>query len=77
MVTVSRICSPLSVDRQFQPLFLHALKLYFEQARRIVCSGDVIAIPINAALARLLPPAKDDAEAEVECAAPVDSPVEH
>lgn len=71
MVTVSRIASPLSVDRQYQPLFLNALKLHFEQVRRAVCNGDIIAVPINAALAKLLPSTvKDDVEPEAECVSP-------
>jgi peroxin-6 len=38
------------MDRNYQPLFLHALKSHFAGIRRLVKQGDLIAIGIDAGL---------------------------
>ena len=46
-ITIARIASPISVDRTYQPLFLHALHEYFENQPRLLKQGDIIALPID------------------------------
>lgn len=46
-LTISRIPSSFSMDRKYQSLFLEGLKQYFEDRRRIVKKGDVIAIGLD------------------------------
>ena len=53
-VTVARIASPYSNDRIYQPFFLHALKEYFDTQKRLVKKGDLIAVGMQAELARLV-----------------------
>ncbi|CAO3662808.1 unnamed protein product [Rhizopus stolonifer] len=52
-VTIARIASPTSMDKALQSTCLDSLKQWFEQKERIVCKGDVIAIPINEDSTRL------------------------
>ncbi|KAF8491938.1 AAA-domain-containing protein [Gautieria morchelliformis] len=53
VVTVARVASPYSNDRAYQPFFLHALKGYFDNQKRLVKEGDLIAVAIQPELARL------------------------
>ncbi|KAJ7191062.1 AAA-domain-containing protein [Mycena pura] len=46
-VAVARVASPISVDRAYQPAFLRALRTYFNNSRRLVKHGDLIAVGIN------------------------------
>ncbi|KAJ7067729.1 AAA-domain-containing protein [Mycena belliarum] len=46
-VTIARIASPVSVDRTYQGSFLRALKKYFNDSKRLVKQGDLIAVAIN------------------------------
>ncbi|THH06073.1 hypothetical protein EW145_g4336 [Phellinidium pouzarii] len=46
-LTLSRIASPLSLDKNYQSAMLWSVKLYFETARRLVKKGDIIAIPLH------------------------------
>ncbi|KAJ8515523.1 hypothetical protein ONZ45_g7081 [Pleurotus djamor] len=50
-VTIARVATPISTDRTFQPLFLHALKRYFEGKKRVVKEGDIISLAIDTDLA--------------------------
>lgn len=43
------------MDKALQSICLDSLKQWFEQKERIVCKGDIIAIPINEDMARLRP----------------------
>ncbi|CAO3689435.1 unnamed protein product [Rhizopus microsporus] len=52
-VTIARVASPTSMDKALQSICLDSLKQWFEQKERIVCKGDIIAIPINEDMARL------------------------
>ncbi|KAG1151472.1 hypothetical protein G6F37_001953 [Rhizopus arrhizus] len=52
-VTIARVASPTSMDKALQSVCLDSLKQWFEQKERIVCKGDVIAVPINEDSARL------------------------
>ncbi|BGP35154.1 peroxisomal assembly protein [Rhodotorula toruloides] len=46
-VTISRLASPHSVNKLYQPLFLEGLKEYFSGRRRAVKRGDVICVGID------------------------------
>jgi peroxin-6 len=59
---VARVASPFSVDRAYQPLFLRALRIYFEGMKRIVKKGDMIAIRIDTDVVRRI----RDADTAVE-----------
>jgi peroxin-6 len=54
-VSISRIASPISMDKYLQTVFLDALRGWFEEKERIVCKDDVIAISVNEDNARLRP----------------------
>ncbi|KAF4578683.1 peroxisomal assembly protein [Pleurotus pulmonarius] len=45
--TIARVATPISTDRSYQPLFLYALKQYFEGKKRLVKEGDLIALEID------------------------------
>jgi peroxin-6 len=46
-VTIARVASPVAVDRAYQTLFLHSLKSFFDSGRRLVKSGDMIAVSLD------------------------------
>ncbi|KAG8993652.1 peroxisomal assembly protein [Tulasnella sp. 427] len=52
--TIARIASPHASDKTFQPLFLRALKRYFQGRVRVVKEGDIVAVPIWVEQAELL-----------------------
>jgi peroxin-6 len=50
-MTIARVASPLSTDRAYQPLFLQALKRYFNgdgRTKRLLKQGDIICTDIDA-----------------------------
>ncbi|KAF2088095.1 peroxisomal biogenesis factor 6 [Saccharata proteae CBS 121410] len=51
-VTLLKLSTPLSTDRMLQSSLFAGLKDYFEQKRRIVKSGDMIAIAVDEFLGR-------------------------
>lgn len=51
-VTLSKIATPLSTEKSLQASMFSALKIYFEQKRRIVQSGDLIGIAVDTRLGR-------------------------
>ncbi|KAG8899708.1 peroxisomal assembly protein, partial [Tulasnella sp. 403] len=53
-VTIARIASPHASHRSFQPLFLRALKRYFQGKKRLIKKGDLIAVPIWLEQAKLV-----------------------
>ncbi|KAH0584181.1 hypothetical protein H2248_009739 [Termitomyces sp. 'cryptogamus'] len=46
-LTIARVASPASTSRIYQPLFLKALKAYFDSTKRLVKQGDIVAVPID------------------------------
>ncbi|KAF8892676.1 AAA-domain-containing protein [Infundibulicybe gibba] len=46
-VTVARIASPVSINREYQTHLLHSLKLYLDGAKRLVKIKDVFAVPVD------------------------------
>ncbi|KAK9466911.1 P-loop containing nucleoside triphosphate hydrolase protein [Lipomyces arxii] len=53
-ITIARIASAISTDRTLQPTCLQLLRAHFEHHKRVVAKNDIIAIPIDVALAQLL-----------------------
>lgn len=51
-VTISRIASPVTMDKSLQPAFLNALRYHFEKCLRVVSIGDIIALPIDTILSK-------------------------
>ena len=67
-LTILRVSTPLSTERALQSGIFAALKQHFEQKRRIVRQGDLIALPIDVSTSRLLaqPAGGAEGEADVE-----------
>ncbi|CAM1503026.1 Fc.00g078020.m01.CDS01 [Cosmosporella sp. VM-42] len=53
-ITIHHIRTPISAERAFQTAVLGGLKRYFAQKIRLVRSGDLIAVPVDAQLGRTL-----------------------
>ena len=53
-LTILRISTPLSTERALQTGIFMALKQHFERKHRIVRQGDIIALPIDVNVSRLL-----------------------
>ena len=67
-LTILRISTPLSTERALQTGMFMALKQHFESKRRIVRQGDMIALPIDVNVGRLLaqPAGVSEVDQEVE-----------
>jgi len=65
-VTLLRISTAITTDRALQHNLLIGLKLYFEAKRRIVKSGDMIAIAIDVNLGRILHSTASTADPDFE-----------
>ena len=65
-LTIARIASPVSVDKSFQPLFLDALRTYFQGRRRIVRQGDLFGVAIDGRKVRWIRKASTVDEETVE-----------
>ncbi|KAI9894218.1 MAG: peroxisomal assembly protein [Vezdaea aestivalis] len=65
-VKLEMIVTPLSTDRSVQSAIWTALKQYFERKQRILKTGDLIAIPFDEKLGRLLhsssPPTENESD---------------
>ncbi|KAK9461484.1 P-loop containing nucleoside triphosphate hydrolase protein [Lipomyces oligophaga] len=53
-ITINRINSAQSTERSLQTAYMQGLRSYFEGHRRVVAQDDIIAIPIDETLARLM-----------------------
>ncbi|KAH8172003.1 ATPase family associated with various cellular activities (AAA) domain-containing protein [Sarocladium implicatum] len=53
-ITIHHIRTPISAERAYQTAVLGGLKRYFAQKIRLVRSGDLIAVPVDAQLGRVL-----------------------
>lgn len=51
-VTLLKVSTPLSMDRVLQPALFAGLKQYFESARRLLKSGDLVGISVDEGLGR-------------------------
>ncbi|KIK31360.1 hypothetical protein PISMIDRAFT_670409 [Pisolithus microcarpus 441] len=46
-ISLSRVSSPLSNSRKYEPFYMAAIRSYFTTSRRLVKRGDIIALSIN------------------------------
>lgn len=53
-ITIHHIRTPISAERAYQTAVLGGLKRYFAQKTRLVRSGDLIAVPVDAQLGQVL-----------------------
>ena len=67
-LTILRVSTPLSTERALQAGMFMALKQHFESKHRIVRQGDIIALPIDVNVSRLLaqPAGVSEVDQEVE-----------
>jgi peroxin-6 len=61
-VTIARVASPNSINRQYQSLFLHSLRRYFDAGKRLVKQNDIIAVSIDIDSSRWLEGIDDDGD---------------
>jgi peroxin-6 len=73
-VTLQKLATPLSSDRLLQPSLFTGLKEYFEQRRRLVKRGDMVAIAIDEALGRSVFQGSDDPVNDEVLSKPKDGP---
>ncbi|KAF9475323.1 AAA-domain-containing protein [Pholiota conissans] len=52
-VTIARVASPISTNRQYQHLFLNSLKVYLDSTRRLMKQGDLIIVSIDTDFSRI------------------------
>ena len=67
-LTILRVSTPLSTERALQSGIFASLKQHFENKRRILRQGDLIALPVDVIASRLLaqPAGAADADPEAE-----------
>ncbi|KAL1743282.1 P-loop containing nucleoside triphosphate hydrolase protein [Schizophyllum fasciatum] len=65
-VTISRVGSPISINKRYETNYLHKLKQFFEERKRLVKKGDIIALSLDTNLARTAQPDEDEEPAEQE-----------
>ncbi|BGP19899.1 hypothetical protein JCM10213_008627 [Rhodosporidiobolus nylandii] len=73
-LTLARLASPYSVNKQYQPLFLEGLKEHFQMSRRVVKQGDVIAVGIEEEKVRFFAEGKEGMEEDVDLPASTSNP---
>jgi peroxin-6 len=61
-VTIARVASPNSINQQYQSLFLHSLRRYFDAGKRLVKQNDIIAVSIDIDSSRWLEGVDDDGD---------------
>jgi len=52
-ITLARIASPVSVQKKYQSLALWALRRHFQESRRLLKEGDMVAVPLSGSLGTL------------------------
>lgn len=65
-IGIHYIRTPISAERAYQTAVLGGLKRYFARKTRLVRSGDLIAVPVDAQLGRVLQEAPGDGGSEVD-----------
>lgn len=65
-ITIHHIRTPVSAERVYQTAVLGGLKRYFSHKIRIVRTGDLIAVPVDAQLGRALQERTDSNGSEVD-----------
>lgn len=61
-ITIARVASPNSINRQYQSLFLHSLRRYFDAGKRLVKQNDIIAVSIDIDSSRWFEEIDDDGD---------------
>ncbi|KAH8829712.1 AAA-domain-containing protein [Flagelloscypha sp. PMI_526] len=61
-ITIARIASPISTQKRYQSNFLSALKNYFDGFKRLVKSGDILALSVSLPFSHI----DDELEYEME-----------
>ena len=61
-VIIARVASPNSIHRQYQSLYLHSLRRYFDAGKRWVKQNDIIAVSIDIDSSRWLERVDDDGD---------------
>ncbi|CAA7270162.1 unnamed protein product [Cyclocybe aegerita] len=46
-ITIARVASPISINRQYERLFLDSLKAYFDSGKRLMKQGDLFAVSLD------------------------------
>ena len=64
-VTLLRLSTPLSTDRALQNTLLAGLRGYFERKQRLVKSGDLIAVAVNAGLGKTIQQASSQGDSDL------------
>ncbi|KAF9557670.1 AAA-domain-containing protein [Agrocybe pediades] len=59
-ITIARVASPASTNRQYQPLFISSLKAFFETGRQLVKQGDILAVTIDTDSSRVVSEHEDE-----------------
>jgi peroxin-6 len=65
-VTIARVASSNSINREYQSLFLYSLRRYFDAGKRLVKQNDIIAVSINIDHSRWLEGIGDDGDHRVD-----------
>ena len=65
-VTIARVASPISINRQYQSLFLYSLRRYFDAGKRLLKQNDVIAVSIDINHSRWLEGVGDDGDLRLD-----------
>ena len=65
-ITIHHVRTPISAERAYQTAVLGGLKHYFQHNIRLVRTGDLIAVPVDAQLGRALQEAPGSGGAEVD-----------
>jgi peroxin-6 len=63
-ITLARIASPISINRQYQQLYIDALKTCFGSGKKLMKQGDLLALPIDTDLSRRTTTADNSHEEE-------------
>lgn len=65
-VTILKISTSVSTDRALQPVLLARLKQHFEAKKRVVKSGDLLAISVDVSLGQTLHQGSNPTDSELE-----------
>ena len=65
-VTIARVASPNSINRQYESLFLDSLRRYFDAGKRLVKQNDIIAVSIDINSSRWFERIDDDGDHRVD-----------
>lgn len=76
-ITIHHVRTPISAERAYQTAVLGGLKHYFAERTRLVRSGDLIAVPVDAQLGQVLRELPGSGGSEVDDVVALSSPASH